>query len=119
MGEGGGSAAFCRYGDGPPHKFAVWKKSGGQAGGTQEHGAAPTARSWREKGAGGERGGAQASACSGCLSVGVHFSQGLFVFWSGSRAKEVQITDSFIAAELEGGVWEGQGGGLVEGVECR
>lgn len=62
----GGAAAFCRYGDGPPHKFAVWKKSGGQAGGTQERRAAPTARSGENT---------QASACSGCLSVGVRFSR--------------------------------------------
>lgn len=68
-GRGGGGgvwgAAFCRYGDGPPpHKFAVWKKSGGLAGGTQERGTAPTARSAETT---------QASACSDCLGVGVHF----------------------------------------------
>lgn len=76
------------------------------------------------RGGAGEEENTQASACSGCLGVGVRFSraaiQALFVFWSGSRAKEVQITDSFVAAELgegfEGGRREG---GLVEGVEWR
>lgn len=36
-------AAFCRHGDGPPRKFAGWKKCGGQAGGAQERRAAPAA----------------------------------------------------------------------------
>lgn len=90
------------YGDGPPRNFAVWKKSGGQAGGTQERSAAPTARSGENT---------QASACSGRLGVGAHFTRTAIWVCLFFGAKEVQITDGFIAAELEAGLVGGAGGG--------